>query len=129
MRQVYLRRVTHKFASGEATYLYSDAIEPGYVLLALNVAATHDNATSGDPIEIGIYDGATHYIAEGGVISATTTAISTKNPIVVGAGKKVYAKMANVADTEVMTMYIIGELWDLKDWEYEYQPEFEEIQG
>jgi hypothetical protein len=117
MRQVYSRSFTHKWATGETTKIYSERVDPGYVLHVTLCFAYSPERDASDDVLIGIKNG-----GEDITLFAVAPAVAQKganvdNEFYVGEGDQVFADFEDVEDGDTIGVNINGILMPRADFE------------
>ena len=117
MRQVYNRVFAIPWLTGDSGYVYSERIQPGYVLHVLSCSAHSPARHASDNAIIGISQGGEEIIITAQAPLAAQDAIDAPNDFYVGEGGRVYAKFTDARNTDSIAIHINGEILPLCDWE------------
>jgi hypothetical protein len=116
MRQVYVKEVIRTEAATPTYYTKDDPVKPGKVLKVLSLALTWDGFKTSENAQFFIEDAGTKiYFGEDAPVKESGHAFWT-GEVYVGEGDRVAAYTPDSASADEIHLFIIGELWDLKDW-------------
>jgi hypothetical protein len=117
MRQILSRKYSHKWATGEIEYIYSEQIPPGYVVHVKSCVAYSELRDASDDVVIGYTDGGEKVIVTAMATLAAQFGIAAQNDFYVGEGDKVFAYFPDVENNDVIELHINGTLLTVEDFE------------
>lgn len=116
MRQIYARKFTDVFATGDTGYVYSEKIDPGMVLRVEIAFAYAPDRKASDNIILGIVDGVEKVILRAAAPLEAQKGLANDNPFHMGEGDRLYAYFPDVDDTDTIELHVIGTLMPLDEW-------------
>lgn len=117
MRQIYSRSFTVTFSSGDSGFVFSEKIDPGYILHVHTCFAYAPQREANDDIVIGIRNGGQDMILQAQATLAVQLGSSVPTGFFVGEGDQVFAYFPDADDTNKIGIHLNGVLMPLKDWE------------
>jgi len=117
MRQIYSRSFTVTFSTGGSGYVFSEKIDPGYVLHVHSCFAYAPEREANDDIVIGIRNGGQDVILFAVAPAATQRGADVTRDFYVGEGDQVFAYFPDVDNTDTIGINLNGELMTRVDWE------------
>lgn len=117
MRQVYAKEIKRIEASTPTYYTKDDPIEPGKILVVLNLAVTWSDMKTTQTGQFYIQDGGNKvYLGDDTPARAGGHAYWAGRSF---AGEEDYVGVftPDSESADVISFFVVGELWDLKDWE------------
>jgi len=117
MRQVYTKEVRRTEASTPTLYTKDDRIEPGKILVIRNLAVSWSDMATTEPGCFYIDDGGTKVFLGDDVPAKAGGKASWSGKAFVGEGDFVGVYTPDSISADVISFFIVGELWDLKEWE------------
>lgn len=120
MKQVYNRSFAATWLTGDSGYVFSDRIDPGYVLHVHSCSAYSPEREASDDVVIGIRSGSGDTIVTAQAPLAAQRAVDTPNDFFLGEGDQLFAYFPDVDNTDVIGIHINGVLMPLDEWENFY---------
>jgi len=117
MRQILSRKYSHKWATGETEYIYSEQVPPGYVVHVKSCVAYSAERDSSDDVVIGYTDGGDKIIVTAMATLAAQMGIAALADFYVGEGDKVFAYFPDVENNDTIELHINGTLLPIEDFE------------
>lgn len=117
MRQIYSRSFTVTFSTGDSGYVFSEKIDPGYILHVHSCFAYAPEREANDDIIIGIRNGGQDVILQAQATLATQLGSAVGFGFFVGEGDQVFAYFPDADDTDKIGIHINGVLIPRKEWE------------
>jgi len=117
MRQVYLKQIKRTEASTPTYYTKDDQVKPGKLLVIRNLSVTWSAMATTESGQFYIENGGQNIFLGDDVPSVTGGKACWSGQAFVGEGDKVAVYTPDSASADVIYFDIVGELWDLKDWE------------
>lgn len=117
MRQIYNRSFTVTFSTGDSGYVFTDRIDPGYVLHVLSCCAYSPEREASDDVVIGIRNGGQDIVLTAQAPLAVQRGVDTPRDFYVGESDQVFAYFPDVDNGDAIGIHINGVLIPLKEWE------------
>jgi len=117
MKQVYLREVKRTEASTPTYYTKDDQVKPGKLLIVRSLALTWSDIKTSETGQFYIQDGGQKIFIGEDVPDRQGGHAFWQGEALVGEGDLIGAYTPDSANGDVIYFDIVGELWDLKDWE------------
>lgn len=117
MRQVYNRSATVTWVTGDSGYVFSEKVDPGYVLHVHSCFAYSPERDANDDIVIGIRNGGQDTILNAQATLATQLGSPAPTDFFLGEGDSVYGYFPDAENNDHIGIHLNGVLMTLKDWE------------
>ena len=117
MRQVYSRETKRTEDVIPTLYTKDEQIEPGKILVVRNLSASWLAMATTEPGCFYIDDGGQKIFLGDDVPAKVGGQASWSGMAFVGEGDFVGVYTPDSVNADVISFFIVGELWDLKDWE------------
>jgi hypothetical protein len=117
MRQIYSRSFTVTFSTGDSGYVFSERIDPGYILHVISCCAYSSAREASDDVIIGIRNGGQDIVLTAQAPLAAQRGVDTPNNFYVGEGDQVFANFPDCDDTDVLEIHLNGVLTTREDFE------------
>jgi len=116
MKQMYARKWSETVDASHSKYIFSDRVDPNYILHVLSCYAHAPERVASDVTWIGVRNGGQDILvrARGGI--AQHEGLSTLNDFFVGEGDQVFAYFPDADDTNTIELHVIGILISLDEW-------------
>lgn len=117
MRQIYSRSFTVTWLTGDSGYVFSEKIDPGYVLHVLSCSAYSPERELSDDVVIGIRNGGQDIILTAQAPLAAQRGVDTPTDFYVGESDQVFAYFPDVDNGDSIGIHLNGILLTLPEWE------------
>lgn len=117
MRQIYSRSFTVTFSTGDSGYVFSERIDPGYVLLILACCAYSPQRKLSDDVIIGIRNGGQDNILTAQAPLAAQRGVHTPTCFYVGESDQVFGYFPDAINGDSLGIHLNGILLPLKEWD------------
>lgn len=116
MRQVYIKEIILLEPATAVHYVYDDPVKPGQVLVIRNLCATFSAIANSEEAHFFTEDhGVKHYLGED-VALDTGGYPHWSGQVAIGERDRAGVYLPDSATDDEIHFFILGELWDLKDW-------------
>ena len=116
-KQVYLKKITRTEAATPTLYTKDEQIEPGKILVVRNLSVSWSDMATTEPGCFYIDDGGQKVFLGDDVPAKEGGKASWSGHAFVGEGDLVGVYTPDSTSGNVISFDIVGELWDLKEWE------------
>ena len=117
MKRVYLKEILRTEASTPTNYTKDDQVKPGNLLVVKSLALTWSGMKTTETAQFYIQDGGQQIFIGEDVPDCQGGHAFWQGEAFVGEGDLIGAYTPDSVDGDVIIFDIVGELWDLKDWE------------
>ena len=119
MRQIYNKSNTVTWVTGSSGYVFSDKVEPGYIIHVHSCFAYSPEREANDHILIGIRNGGQDTVLIAQATLAVQLGSNTPTDFFLGEGDQVYAYFSDVDNNDHIGIHLNGVIMTLEDWEKE----------
>lgn len=116
MRQLYMRGWNLLFATGDSGYVYSERVEPGWILHVHNAFCYAPERDASDNIVLGILHGGERIIVRAQSALAAQRGMESVRDFMLSEGDVVFAYFPDAEDGDTLGLHLIGELMPVADW-------------
>ena len=116
MRQIYSRSFTVTFSTGDSGYVFSEKIDPGYVLHVHSCCAYSTGRGASDDVVIGIRNGGQDIVLTAQAPLAAQLGVDTPTDFYVGESDQVFAYFPDAGNGETIGIHLNGVLIPLEEW-------------
>lgn len=117
MRQVYSRSFTVTFLTGDSGYVFSEKIDPGWILLVLSCCAYAPERELSDDVIVGIRNGGQDIILTAQAPLAAQRGVDTPTGFLVGESDQVFAYFPDADNGDSLGIHLNGFLVPLEEWD------------
>ena len=116
MREVYIKETVQTEPGPEQYYIEGERVDAGKVLVIRSICCTWSDRAQNEE--------AAYYVTDAGrkiYLGDEAGKMSPAHPgwqgcVAIGEGDKVGAYNPDAATSDVVSLFVCGELWDLEDW-------------
>ncbi len=116
-KQVYLKNITRTEVATPTLYTKDERVEPGKLLVILNLSVSWAAMATTEPGCFYIDDGGQKVFLGDDVPAKAGGQASWSGNALVGEGDLIGVYTPDSASADIISFDIVGELWDLKEWE------------
>lgn len=116
MKQLYNRRFSRKWATGESTRVYSEQVPTGHVLHVHQCFAYAPERENNDDILIGISNGGEELLLLASTLGTAQRGAEVANHFDVGEGFQLFADFPDVDNTDTIAIDIFSTLYPIDEW-------------
>lgn len=117
MRQIYTRGWNIVWHTGDSGYVFSDRIDPGWILHIHAAFAYAPERDPSDKITMGIRHGGLDVIIRAQATLAVQLGMEAPGDFFLGEGDQVFAYFANAEDGDTIGIHLNGVIMPLSEWE------------
>ena len=104
------------FATGDSGYVYSERIDPGWILHVHNAFAYAPERDTGDNIILGIMHGGERVVIRAQSAAAAQRGMDCQRDFMLGEGDTIFAYFPDAEAGDTLGLHIVGELMTVDDW-------------
>jgi hypothetical protein len=116
MRQIYSRSFTVVWITGDSGYVFSEKIDPGYILHVHSCFAYSPLRDANDNIVVGLRNGGQDMILMAQATAAAQKGSAVGTDFFVGEGDQVFAYFPDAEYNDTIGIHINGVLIPLSEW-------------